>query len=334
MVKGMLKKILFTSILCISTTIFGAIATPTATDLKTVSSKAYVDTAVATTQVKIPAAGQPNVGAGETVMTYTANGNGEIGERGLYSDTSSYNAATDGDKLITASALNATFTNLPTTDTTKLECANENDGCTLWSIIDQTAYSLLPVGYTQLEYIESTGSQYIDTGVVQDSLDFIVDIDASFAVDDVRMLFGVSSLSPMYFGRATNRKFEMQQQYTSLVVSTDTRVNIKWGKNQDNSKMFLDVTVGGQSEKLISRDSCSITNHKFLLFANNNNSGISGILNGKLYSAKIYKNNNLVRNFVPAKDTSNVVGMYDTVTGTFFTNAAASGDDFTAGPEI
>jgi len=37
--------------------------------------------------------------------------------------------------------LNDTFTNLHTTDTTKLECANLNDGCTLWTIVDQTAYS-------------------------------------------------------------------------------------------------------------------------------------------------------------------------------------------------
>ena len=108
--------------------------------MKIAASKAYVDTMVETRQDKIPAAGQPNVGAGETVMTYTATGNGQIGERGLYSDISSYNASTDGDKLITASALNATFTNLPTTPTTKLECANESDGCTLWTIVDQTAY--------------------------------------------------------------------------------------------------------------------------------------------------------------------------------------------------
>ena len=146
----MLKKILFTTVLCMFMTVVVAVATPTALDKKTVSSKAYVDTQVATKQIKIPAAGQAGVGAGETVMTYTANGNGEIGERGLYSDTSSYNAAADGDKLITASALNATFTNLPTTDTTKLECANESDGCTLWAIVDQTAF------YTGLVTLDPT----------------------------------------------------------------------------------------------------------------------------------------------------------------------------------
>ena len=152
-----IKRVLLTSVLGMVMTIVGAVAvTPTALDKKTVSSKAYVDTEVETKQIKIPAAGQPNVDAGETVITYTAAGNGTIGERALYSDASSYNPSADGDKLITASALNATFTNLPTTNTTKLECANPGT-CNLWTIVDQTAYgkyskNLLSYNGEQLPY--------------------------------------------------------------------------------------------------------------------------------------------------------------------------------------
>ena len=131
----MLKKILFALMFAIVATV-----THAESDLKTAASKAYVDTMVETRQDKIPAANQQGVGAGETVMTYTAAGNGAIGERGIYTGANAYNANSDADKLITASALNDTFTNLPTTDTTKLECANQADGCTLWTIVDQTAY--------------------------------------------------------------------------------------------------------------------------------------------------------------------------------------------------
>ena len=132
----MLKKILLALIFVVTAITNVAHAED---DMKTVASKAYVDTKIETKQLKIPAANTPGVGEGETVMTYTATGNGQIGERGLYSDISSYNASTDADKLITASALNATFTNLPTKDTTKLECANPGT-CDLWTIVDQTAY--------------------------------------------------------------------------------------------------------------------------------------------------------------------------------------------------
>jgi len=105
---------------------------------KTTTSKPYVDTQIETTQVKIPAAGAQGVGEGTSVITYTNTaGGGVIGERGLY--TGGNYSAGDADKLITAAALNNTFTNLPTTDTTTLECANPGT-CTLWTIIDQTAY--------------------------------------------------------------------------------------------------------------------------------------------------------------------------------------------------
>ena len=101
------------------------------------TSKPYVDDAVSTRQDKIPAANPSNTNLGETVMTYTDAGNGEIGERELFTG-GLYDAETDGDKLITASALKSAFT-LPETQTTKLVCANPGT-CDLWTITNQTAY--------------------------------------------------------------------------------------------------------------------------------------------------------------------------------------------------
>ncbi len=109
------------------------------------TSKPYVDDQIATRQVKIPAANPSNTNIGNTVITYTnVAGGGVIGERQLY--TGGSYSVDDANKLITASALNERFTNLPTTDTTKLQCANQDDGCTLWTIVDQTAYMCKPMG--------------------------------------------------------------------------------------------------------------------------------------------------------------------------------------------
>ena len=130
----MLKKILLSSMLSIVAT--GAFAVSS-----TVTSKDYVDDLVATKQVKIPAAGATGVGAGETIITYTGAA-GTIGERGIYSDASSYNATTDADKIITASALNGAVSNISTTETSKLTCYDTN--CTLWNIGTQTAYGADP----------------------------------------------------------------------------------------------------------------------------------------------------------------------------------------------
>ena len=118
-----------------------------ATGDKRITSKPYVDNAIATRQDKIPAANLSNTNYGETVMTYTPNGDGEIGERALFTG-GEYDASTDADKLITASALNTAFTTLPETQTTKLVCANQSDGCTLWTITDQTAYGINGDGTT------------------------------------------------------------------------------------------------------------------------------------------------------------------------------------------
>jgi len=116
-----------------------AYAETTQADRKTVSSKAYVDTSVETRQQKIPAAGTNSANAGTTVVMYTTTGNGTIGERGIYDNPANYTAGTDANKLVTASALKGSVTNLPTMETSKLTCANP-DTCSLWTIEDQQVY--------------------------------------------------------------------------------------------------------------------------------------------------------------------------------------------------
>lgn len=51
-----------------------------------------------------------------------------------------------------------------------------------------------------------------------------------------------------------------------------------------------------------------------------------------MYSCKIYDNETLVRDFVPCKNATGAVGLYDTVEGQFYANAGTG--TFTAGPEI
>ena len=113
-------------------------ATPTPADRKTVSSRAYVDTSVETRQEKIPATNPNNTNIGVSVVTYTTTGNGTIGERQIYDGTNNYTSG-DANKLVTASALKGSVTNLPTMQTPKLTCANP-DTCSLWTIVDQQVY--------------------------------------------------------------------------------------------------------------------------------------------------------------------------------------------------
>ena len=122
----------------------------------TVTSRDYVDNALATKQVKIPSAGTAGATAGETVITYTAS-NGQIGERALFTG-GTYDSSTDADKLITASALNGAVSNIPTTETSKLTCTDGN--CLLWNIVTQTAYGIAPVDLMTLIGASSAGTDY------------------------------------------------------------------------------------------------------------------------------------------------------------------------------
>ena len=317
----MLKKILLASIFVITAIIN---VTHAEDDMKTVASKAYVDTKIETKQLKIPAAGQPNVGAGETVMTYTATGNGQIGERGLYSDISSYDASTDGDKLITASALNATFTNLPTTPTTKLECAN-SPACTLWTIVDQTAYGdMLPSGYTRLEYIEFTGNQWINTGVLPSSntelqMEMLAKANNEMAYSTSGSL---SSVNGAYYNINAGGGGVANMNGRSTIFTTS--LNTKHKIIQNRNSVTFDNTRYSYNDDV---PDFSGTNPLWI------GGGASFRFKGYVYSWRINENGNLVQNLVPARrNNDNVLGMYDTVSGTFKENAGTG--TFTAGPDM
>ena len=288
---------------------------------KTPTSQYYVDERIATRQDKIPAANPSNTNIGETVMTYTAS-DGTIGERELFTG-GAYDATTDSDKLITASELNTAFTTLPTTNTTKLECANESDGCTLWTIVDQTAYgSGLPEGYTQLEYIQSTGTQYINTGIRGPTRWLgSAQATADTTKSQVILLGNQGGYTGTFVGSVANqnkwttwRSDDTDYPITSAQVFDLTWTNIGVSGTIGNTAISHNYETNGLAGTWKICSSNSMYPSAF-----------------KLYYFKAYQNDDMVRNFVPAKH-DNVVGMYDTVSGQFFTNAGTG--VFIAGPAI
>ena len=110
---------------------------PTPAQRKTVTSVNYVTDQIATRQAKIPVAGTNSSNTGTSVVMYTGTA-GTIGERQIFSG-GNYTSG-DSNKLVTAGALDSAVTNIPTITTSKLTCANQADGCTLWTIDDQTVY--------------------------------------------------------------------------------------------------------------------------------------------------------------------------------------------------
>ena len=97
-----------------------------------------VHDALANKQNTIPATGTNSSTPGSTVVTYTGTA-GQIGERGIYDGSTTYDAYDDADKLVTAGVVN----NNPQTSVTYKTCARWIDGqshtdenCLLWNLRD------------------------------------------------------------------------------------------------------------------------------------------------------------------------------------------------------
>ena len=185
----------------------------------------------------------------------------------------------------------------------------------------------LPLGYTLLDYIESTGTQYIDTGLINNS-----GAITATAVFSVSTFDGMTETYAAIFGRNSN----FQAGYTS-----DGKANIG---NATSTQGFFTLNTPATVVGVLQSDTAGgytidgvstgltrvyIPSTPLYIFAAESNKYMT---KGKMYSFTAEQNGQIIMNLVPAKNSSNVVGMYDTVSGQFFTNAGTG--NFTAGNVI
>lgn len=193
--------------------------------------------------------------------------------------------------------------------------------------------SKLPSGYTELEYIQSSGTQYINTGVVP--------TPNSRAVIDAQII-AQTAASAAYLGERSGSGGTDKTAYELWSMSTGANVSSDFFGNRVSKTMS---TIG--TRVLIDKNKASVTINGstvtnsaaagtatlpiFLLASNDKGTAAYGIA-AKLYACQLYDNGTLVRDFVPCKNASGVIGLYDTVGRQFYANAGTG--TFTAGPEI
>lgn len=188
----------------------------------------------------------------------------------------------------------------------------------------------LPVGYTQLEYIESTGEQYIDTGFIpnQDTkidIKFTMKDTSGKAIYGSRIAYDNSTFSAMLQGQSAGSSF--QYNNVALANTITYQNNQSYNIVQDKNKLYINGTL--KNTFTYGNFTCP---SNLYLFAVNQNGTIPFYGKIAVNYCKIYNNGVLVRNFIPAKNSSNVVGMYDLVNNVFYTNQGTG--TFTAGNEI
>ena len=193
-------------------------------------------------------------------------------------------------------------------------------------------------GYTQLEYIESTGTQWIDTGIK-----WRYGYSLEIAFTPIRTgpnaaIFGASNGDAYNNGEVAlffqRDGYDVIWPTTGSMTSTYQHfgtfaLNTKYVARYNNSGITI-----GQTSLGFSVYSGYVCERNLFLFATNRGEANKFFSQVKIHSTRIWNNNGeLVRNFVPVKRNSDsAIGMYDTVTKAFFANAGTG--TFTAGPTV
>ena len=202
----------------------------------------------------------------------------------------------------------------------------------------------LPKGTKFVEYIESSGTQWINTGFSPTNKNVRIEVTYRFVSlptgtnrkyifgesyngGKIRLQYAVGSAEHCFIGfgnnTVTNATFDSYDTDTTHTIVCDRGVFSLDGATSDDWDL--------SNASLSTTD----TNHPIYLFGHNvNNGNPSSYLSSiRLYSCKVWDQGELVRDFMPVSLTNEtVVCLYDAVGEMFYYNAGSG--NFTAGKDV
>ncbi len=193
----------------------------------------------------------------------------------------------------------------------------------------------LPIGYREVEYLESTGTQWMDSNVP---------IAAKTNVRCKVVWTNISGSYPMLYGAWEVYALSSMPSGKLCIASGGYSGNNPWSSgptiyanteyeivHQPNT-LTLNNTIYTIPNATVSNP---VRDRHILMFAasitGNTPYNWSTYAKARVYYFKIYNDSELVRNFVPCVRTSDgKPGLYDTVSSTFYVNAGTG--EFSYGP--
>jgi len=177
-------------------------------------------------------------------------------------------------------------------------------------------------GYTEVAYLESTGTQYIDTGV-NAKTGITCDLEAEY-----RSLTGNNSIvsafdnnNRFYCAHISNLGKEWTLGYgnyylASEIPKVNTIYNIRSSLLQNEQKIIVN------GSEIISKNIIDNYNLNLNLyaFAMNKNGVAANFSRARLYKLKLYFGDSLVRDYVPVIDSDDVPCLYDKIENRFYYN--------------
>lgn len=193
---------------------------------------------------------------------------------------------------------------------------------------------ILPEEYQQVEYIESTGTQYIDTGIPSQA-GLTIKAEITSLNNNIHMIplgcnWGLYvEINKGYF-MADWGGFEvpatLNEKY--IVIAQQT---------EENNRV---VTIGEYSTTATNKSSRSDNVYLFglndmnkLYKGSGDTSNTCAAFQGRIGKTEFYVSNEIKRNFIPCyRKSDNVIGMYDTVEGKLYINQGS--ESFIKGEDV
>ena len=203
--------------------------------------------------------------------------------------------------------------------------------------------SRLPKEYHEVEYLESTGTQYIDTGYIFTSYlqKAFIEIQITRTDASPQRIMGAydganrSLLTTITTVNGIYAQFGTGLNYINVVTGVFDLNRHTLQIELNNNKGYL--TIDGVQESGVLPSPPSHTDTRVHLFHSNGN---VQYLYAKIYSCKLFENEILVRNFVPCyRKVDRIPGMYDLcgsicslTNSPFYINAGTG--EFIVGPKV
>lgn len=188
----------------------------------------------------------------------------------------------------------------------------------------------LPEGYTELEYIESTGSQWIDTQVIPGQADFQIKMDVQSTADASaeNWFMTMNQATPAGVGAA----FLQVGTWSSKFALHLTAITVDGADAASTDRKTVTLNVQGSTASLTVDSVYTVNNASFATgsYRNYPITFFTDLMRG--YAFKINVGDALVRDYIPCTNLSGEAGLYDLVNGQFYENAGTGA--FVAGPEI
>jgi len=188
----------------------------------------------------------------------------------------------------------------------------------------------------RIEYLESTGTQWIDTTFKPNQDTKVV---ACFLAIDGGAIFGertglytINANSLMTVDNNSNLRSDYNG-YERTYRSGASILNKKFiAENNKNTFVLYNEDNEVLFEETVTSSIWQSTLSLYIFIMNDRGNSISTTTKMKLYYLQIYNNNTLVRDFIPVLDPDGVPCLYDKVERKFYYNAGTG--QFIAGPVI